>query len=699
MSQTERFDDTHFLSLGSSTRELKPGDIVGGAYILKSLLGRGGMGYVFLAQHNIIKRDYALKIIRPDKMDDFSWQRFEIEGRAIAKLDHPNIVKIYNMGIDQGKCPFYVMELLAGRALSNYIDDDDGLTFEQCLDIFRQVAQGLAYAHKKGIVHRDVKPANIILLKVNDDNYKEGFQAKVVDFGLAKVINPDASQAITAKGQIFGSPYYMSPEQCQGQTVDHRSDIYSLGCALFECIAGEPPFIGANAIEIMLMHTEATMPKLADRFSEGPAVAVDSLIARMTSKEPHDRYQSMDEVAAALVRLQKRAPLLSSIIAAKDNSVRADDVSDSSAGQSSSLISRVDSKWLFVGSILVVFSLLAACAYLYATNNKAKPATAGPPSDMVSLLNFGPIKSHPLGASGYKEIVFPPIAIGFVGGLGDDKPRLALGPVRVIQKGPVVLSVDENEVPLTFKYPQVFEQIGKEEFQGLYLKAKGSLAKIVGTDGHGPALDFSGMARRERVAYSQKQLIAILEIVSSWPSLVSLTLDGFTANEQVFHLLDQLPQVSSLSIKRAEFNMKELSQCKCFNRLSSFLIEEPVDSFIDPLLYRLAECRNLTFIELDSVDFLPGSLSQLNRCPKLNTLYLNKSDISDEVTKVIAQMKNLSTFRSEGKSLTASQIATLARRKDLRVLLEAKDYAGQTDRQGHELLSFYRAKFPTVIFQ
>jgi hypothetical protein len=583
---------------------------------------------------------------------------------------------------------------LPGGPLSGYIHRGDCLTFEQCLDIFRQVAEGLAYAHKKGIVHRDVKPANIILLKD-----KNGFQAKIVDFGLAKVMSPVAGQAITAKGHVFGSPHYMSPEQCQGQAVDHRSDIYSLGCALFESIAGEPPFIGANAIEIMLMHTEAAMPKLADRFSEGPAIAVDSLIARMTAKEPYNRYQSMDEVATALVRLQKRAPLLSSFIAAEDNVAGAVGTSDSSRGQSSSLTYRVDSKWLLVGSILVVFSFLAAGGYLYATNIKAKPTAAGPPSDMVALLNFGPIKSRPLGATGYKEIVFPPVAIGFVGGLGDTKPRLAVGSVRVVEKGPVVLSVDENEVPLTFEYPQVFEQIGKDEFQALYIKAKGSLVKIVGTDGHGPALDFSGMARRERIAHSQKQLIAILKIVSSWPSLVSLTLDGFTANDQVFQLLDQQSQVTSLSIKRAEFNMKELIKCQCFDRLTSFLIEEPVDSFIDPLLYRLAECRNLTFVELDSVDFLPGSLSQLNRCPKLKTLYLNKADISDEVTKVIAQMKNLSTFRSEGKSLTESQIATLAKRKNLRVTLEAKDYASQTDQQGHELLSSYRAKFPTIIFQ
>lgn len=696
MSQTERFDDTHFLSLGSSTRELKPGDIVGGAYTLKSLLGQGGMGYVFLAQHNIIKKDYALKIIRPDKMDDFSWQRFEIEGRVIAKLDHPNIVKIYNMGIDQGKCPYYVMDLLNGRALSNYIDDDDGLTFEQCLDIFRQVAEGLAYAHRKGIVHRDVKPANIIVLK--EENDKVGFQAKVVDFGLAKVINPVAGQAITAKGQVFGSPHYMSPEQCQGQAVDHRSDIYSLGCALFESIAGNPPFIGANAIEIMLMHTEVAMPKLVDRFSEGPAIAVDSLIARMTAKEPGDRYQSMDEVAAAIARLQKRAPLLSLNLPERENSTRASGETDSSLVQSSTLISRVGTKWLIAGSILVAVSLLGGGVYFYRTFSKDQPKLA-PPSDLVAILKFGPIKSHPLGSSGYKEIVFPSIAIGSVADVGSTKPIPAVGPVRVKDRRSVALLVDENEVPLTFESPQIFEQIGKEEFQSLYLKAKNSLAKLGGIDGHGPALDFNGLPRSERIAHSQKQLISILKIVSSWPRLSNLTLDGFAPNDQVFQLLDELPHLKALTIKRANFSMKELASCQVFNKLSSFSIEEPVDSFVDPLLFRLSQCGELTGIELDSVDFLPASLSQLKRCPKLTTLDLNKTDISDEVIKIISQWKNLSTFRSEGKRLSESQIATLAKCKNLRVVLSAKNYSDQTDKEGRELLSIYRAKFPTITFE
>lgn len=695
MSPTERFDDNHFVSLGGGNRAIKPGDIVGGAYILKSLLGQGGMGYVFLAQHNIIKKDYALKIIRPDKLDEFSWKRFEIEGRVIAKLDHPNIVKIYNMGIDQGKCPYYVMDLLSGRALSNYIDDDDGLTFEQCLDIFRQVALGLAYSHRKGIVHRDIKPANIILIKAEND--KDGFQAKVVDFGLAKVINPAAGQAITAKGQIFGSPYYMSPEQCQGQAVDHRSDIYSLGCALFESIAGDPPFIGANAIEIMMMHTEVAMPKLADRFTEGPAIAVDSLIARMTAKEPGDRYQSMDEVAAAIARLQKRAPLLSLNLPERENSTRAAGETDSSF-QSSTLISRVGSKWLIAGSILVVASLIGGGVYFYRPVSKAQPKATSLPSDLVAILKFGPIKSHPLGTTGCKEIVFPGIPIGSVADFSSAKPRPAVGPVRVKDGGSVSFLVDENEVPLTFESPQIFEQIGKEEFQGLYLKAKNSLAKIGGIDGHGPALDFNGLPRSARIAHSQKQLIAILKIVSTWPRLVNLTLDGFVQNDQVFQLLDRLPHLRGLTLKRANFSMKELTSCRFFNKLSSFCLEEPVDSFVDPLLFRLSQCGELSGLELDSVDFLPASLSQLKQCPKLTTLNLNKTDISDEVIKVISQWKNLSTFRSEGKRLSESQIATLAKCKTLHVILSAENYSDQTDQEGHELLSIYRAKFPTIKF-
>ncbi len=682
----------------SNQGTLEVGSFIGGTYRVLDFIGQGGMGFVYKVEHLMMAKVLALKVLRSEQVSEEVWKRFRIEAQAIARLDHANVVRIYDMSQTEAGLPYYTMDLLVGESLADYLDEYYRLPVKEALPIFRQVCAGLAYAHDRGIIHRDIKPGNIMLLRDGRENAPP--VVKIVDFGIAKLSSFDSGfgQGLTRPGEVFGSPLYMSPEQCQGQPVDHRSDIYSLGCALFESIAGNPPFSGANAVEIMLMHTEVAMPKLADRFSEGPAIAVDSLIARMTAKEPGDRYQSMDEVAAAIARLQKRAPLLSLNLPEREDSARATGETDSSLVQSSTLISRVGTKWLIAGSILVVVALLGGGAYFYQASISAQPKPA-PPSDLVTILEFGPIKSHPIGASGYKEIVFPSVAIGSVADVGSAKPRPAVGPVRVKDRRSVALLVDENEVPLTFESPQIFEQIGKEEFQSLYLKAKNSLAKIGGIDGHGPALDFDGLPRSERIAHSQKQLIAILKIVSTWPSLVNLTLDGFAPNAQVFQLLDELPQLRAITLKRANFSMKELTSCKLFNRLSSFSIEEPVDSFVDPLLLRLSQCEELTGIELDSVDFLPQSLSQLKRCPKLTTLNLNKTDISDEVVKIISRWKNLSTFRSEGKCLSESQIATLAKCKNLRVFLSAKNYSDQTDKEGRELLSVYRAKFPTIKFE
>ncbi len=223
LSQDESFDQTHAITLGGigpagSGRVLKFGEVIGGSYKLKSLLGKGGMGYVFCAEHVIIKKlDYALKMLAPELVNETNMQRFEVEGKAISRLDHANIVKVYNMGLDQGDCPFYVMDLLDGQALSDYIAAGRGLALEECLDIFIQIARGLGYAHGKGIVHRDVKPSNILLLTGGAGRR----QVKIVDFGIAKLL-PSANletQARTAAGEVFGSPFYMSPEQSMGDVI------------------------------------------------------------------------------------------------------------------------------------------------------------------------------------------------------------------------------------------------------------------------------------------------------------------------------------------------------------------------------------------------------------------------------------------------------------------------------------------------
>lgn len=690
MSNTERFDDTHFVSLGSGIQAIKPGDTVGGAYVLKSLLGQGGMGYVFLAEHNIIKKDYALKIIRPDRLDQSSWQRFETEGRVIAKLDHPNIVKIYNMGIDQGLYPFFVMDLLPGQALAAYIHQDDGLTFEQCLDIFRQVALGLAYAHKKGIVHRDIKPANIILLKDGDD-----FQAKVVDFGLAKVINPVAGQAITAKGQIFGSPYYMSPEQCQGEAVDHRSDIYSLGCALFESIAGEPPFVGANAMQTLLMHTESAMPKLADRFSEQPAIAVDAVIAKMTAKEPKERYQSMDEVAAALDRLRARGASLL-LNSGKPKAGIAAGESDNSIVQSS-FLSRADSKWFFVGALFVISSILVAAAY--ALKESFLISSSNSSSSPQAFSSFGPIKSHLATDTGLRVFQFPDTSIGSIVDLSTNEDHDAKGTVSVSNQHSYTLCLNENLKPITFKSPQVLEQIGKDEFTGLELRAKLGLFISAGSAVNDQKLDLSGPARSERVANSQEQLLAILKIVSGWSKLTVLTLEDFTLNKNIFESIDSLPYLRMLNVKSSDFSISDFSEYKFLSRLKFLRVQEPAERQIDSLLYRLAGSPNLNILELDDVEFSASAFGQLKRCQHLMVLVLKKVLVSDDVIAAIAQVPRLKSVAFDNVKLTDSQIASLVRRKNLKVVLQASDYFGDDMARDRGLWNAYKVKYPTVVFR
>ncbi len=283
--------------------QLQPGDKVDD-YEIVSLLGAGGMGYVYKVHHTILQKFYALKTLSPDKVTENSWYRLQQEAQAIARMTHPNVIAIHNLGMHLGIVPFYVMDLLEGENLADLINRTGPLTLETALPIFIAVSKGLGYAHKKGIVHRDVKPGNIVLLNAPDAS---GSRVKLVDFGVAKLSGGTADkQNLTAAGEIFGSPYYMSPEQCLGKKVDGRSDIYSLACTFFEILTGAPPFRGANPIQTMMMHQTQTPPTLTQvtggkYFPE----AMEVLIAEMLAKAPMDRYQNLDEVVSELCLIEE----------------------------------------------------------------------------------------------------------------------------------------------------------------------------------------------------------------------------------------------------------------------------------------------------------------------------------------------------------------------------------------------------------
>jgi len=266
-------------------------------YKIVEVLGKGGMSVVYKAVHSILKNTVAIKTMHAHLVSEQqSVMRFKQEARAAAQLDHPNIIKVLGFGITSGDSPqpYIIMDFLEGAALSDAIKQKGRLSVASTLKIFIQICSALSHAHKHGVIHRDLKPSNIMLVEKDG----EPDFVKLVDFGIAKVLNQEGEQAhrLTQTGEVFGSPSYMSPEQCTGKTVDNRSDVYSLGCVLYEALSGNPPHQGDSVFETFHKHlaeipASLSIPEVGKPLSD----RLDAIVFRALEKDPGKRYQSMSQ--------------------------------------------------------------------------------------------------------------------------------------------------------------------------------------------------------------------------------------------------------------------------------------------------------------------------------------------------------------------------------------------------------------------
>jgi eukaryotic-like serine/threonine-protein kinase len=274
-----------------------------GSFKAVARLGAGSMGEVFLAEHQRIDRRAAIKVLVPERTQDAETvRRLFIEARATSLIRHPGIVEVYDCDVHRNGRAYIVMELLEGEALSRRLERPPALPWRTACRIARLVAEAIAAAHARGIIHRDLKPENVFLVAPAVAGPARA-EVKVLDFGLAKVLTGAnlVGGAATAIGSILGTPAYMSPEQCRGGIADHRSDVYSLGCVLFETITGDPPFAGARLRELLAAHKFGTPPALC-RLVPGAPTWLGALVARMLAKDPDQRPQGMGEVAIELRR-------------------------------------------------------------------------------------------------------------------------------------------------------------------------------------------------------------------------------------------------------------------------------------------------------------------------------------------------------------------------------------------------------------
>jgi serine/threonine protein kinase len=271
---------------------LKIGSILEGKYEILSLIGEGGYGLVYKAKQIDFDRLVAIKLMK-DCPEEFR-KRFFQEARILSKLDQPNIVSIYNIGIAPNELVYMVMEYVDGMDLSSLLQQKQ-IQHDETVEIGIQVCEALSYAHSFGILHRDLKPQNIMLARD-----RSGLQqVKLLDFGLSKIFSEGVSKSrekLTSTGSILGTPLYMSPEACAGQKTDLRSDIYSLGCILYECCSGQPPFVAENAVAILYKHGNEAPPRLTSAASSKSALALEQVILKCLAKESNKRYRSAREL-------------------------------------------------------------------------------------------------------------------------------------------------------------------------------------------------------------------------------------------------------------------------------------------------------------------------------------------------------------------------------------------------------------------
>ena len=272
--------------------------ILGNRYQIIKKIGDGGMAFVYQAKDKLLNRIVAVKVLRPEFVDDKEFlAKFKREAEAVANITHPNIVNVYDVG-QEGKVYYIVMEYVDGQNLKEIIKNEGVLDEYTALDITKQIAQALSAAHKKGVIHRDIKPHNILIS--NEDR-----QVKVADFGIAKAVS---NSTITNIGSIIGSVHYFSPEQAKGQPVSNNADLYSLGIVLYEMLIGRVPFRGDSPISIALQHINEDIEFTPEEKTKIPH-SIRTLISKMTEKDQEDRYQSAEEVIEDIEYIEKNIDL------------------------------------------------------------------------------------------------------------------------------------------------------------------------------------------------------------------------------------------------------------------------------------------------------------------------------------------------------------------------------------------------------
>lgn len=663
-------DDATTFFLQSEEKILyQPGDVVGDSYVLISLLAKGGMGVVYRARHTQLDRIFALKILAPRALNDVNWKRFELEARTLAKLQHPNVVQIFNMGIDRKGCPYYVMELLDGRAISEVLAEDGLLELHQFVQCFVDVCKALKFVHDKNIVHRDIKPSNLMLINSNQSIKV----TKVVDFGIARLVGDEelSSQGLTRPGEVFGSPLYMSPEQTLGLPVTKATDIYSLGCAMFEIFSGKPPFKGSSALETMMMHQQQPLPQLK-RDDCPPEVvdAVEDIIAWCMAKKPEDRFNDVEEILPLLddvsrllgggfSSLRAAQPVVSGAVIEENFESTSDTISQA---QTRSSIFSSKLKFVVVGIALLV--VVGGIAFIFRPAKKTPVSSASIVSSSgieVSLPNVDLDKpdswllskaaiSSKASVNNHPCLVFefsPRVGLFHISDNGMDQD-FAIGHIVRKTDKPVFLFAGEE----LKNYPQVYERFHPESIRYLSIKntSKPPEIKVLSTWQYLTGYDFIECHIADSYFRQLGQLKSLKELLLKRTQcsskalvasgvlsrLVRLSLDHVDEASGIVQGLRNSKMISTLILKGAMLGPKDAAAIASLSRLNELDLRNC--RCTGAVLKAASTLRHLTSLDIRGVELAPGDLINLRGFKNLTNLRFYKGQLPHELKEELMRL-------------------------------------------------------------
>jgi len=657
---------------GRARVNLAAGAIIAGVYEIRQLIGRGGMGEVYLAKHTALGKRCALKVIPPEQVTEVGWQRFQIEAKLFSHLDHINLVRVMDLGIHDGCLPFYAMDYVDGQTLSDLIAEQGRLKLKDVLEIFLQVCDGVDFAHRHGIIHRDLKPANIMTGVDRSDKTL----VKILDFGLAKLSQHDrAQQSLTAAGDVFGSPFYMSPEQCSGEKIDSRSDIYSIGCTLYECLCERPPFVGNIAQAIMNAHEHGQPPSLAAAVGEGIYPdGMEVIVAKLLRKNPAERYQTMAELKGDLEKVtrgEEVAPVYVSRAKAAEPPVQLPAESPPSL-RADKAVSNDKSFSPLLAGILCALALLCGLAYL-AINTILKQASSPMVGHNSIQLLPSPereimVRSKVRDASykwdgkpfyqGIEEANGGKVKVWKFPLLGDDCPATITAfaekrrPISSAAQGTVRLPAQA----LICLFPQVTMAKVPQFIDGL---SDGNIDHLKFTDFSGETFmaicpkfcklkSVTGLSVVEvdRVPGLGEELI---KLANNFPLLTKLVMDGLD-DGRMYRKIKSLKQLEILEALGLENHADDFYEAISGSQQlrSVKMVDLPVTAVA---VKALATCSNLESVvfhrTLGEDETRLEDLLALTRLKNLEVLSVSTIKYSDELVDVVKQFKHLLLFRFE----------------------------------------------------